>query len=232
MLFGPRPVVRRWSTNHRFAATKKLRSGISTRSFPRFVPPPPTARPSGHILFTMSCIIIGRTRAPLWPTCARYCGERETHREKFMRGRNEQPNRTKWTYLASPRINKQQQMTAYVRPFLRHRFHRSGSRSVKDSSLLAFPHSLPISVSLSRGTTSTGEATLLFRHPSAFLLVLTRSWTARGVPPGGCWILRGSFAPRSLPISEFVLLETFREMIFSFPFFSLLRFFSFFLFLI
>lgn len=49
-----------------------------------------------------------------------------------MRGRNEQPNRTKWTYLASPRINKQQQMTAYVRPFLRRRFHRSGSRSVKD----------------------------------------------------------------------------------------------------
>lgn len=79
----------------------------------------------------MPCIIIGQTRAIVGYVCV-IAGRRETHREKFMRGRNEQPNRTKWTYLASPRINKQQQMTAYVRPFLRHRFHRSGSRSVKD----------------------------------------------------------------------------------------------------
>lgn len=38
------------------------------------------------------------------------------HSDK-VRGRNEQPKRTKWTHLASPRINKQQQMTAHIRPF-------------------------------------------------------------------------------------------------------------------
>mgnify|MGYP004580615259 CR=1 FL=1 len=135
----------------------------------------------------MSCIIIERTRAPLWPTCARYCDERdrksdreeerkrrrETHREKFMRGRNEQPNRTKWTYLASPRINKQQQMTAYVRPFLRHRFHRSGSRSVKDPLLSVFTLSLSLSLSV---------PCLCFSFIS-YEAVFTTTSTASGVPP-------------------------------------------------
>lgn len=98
----------------------------------------------------MPCIIIGPTRAIVGYVCViagprenEKAKERETHREKFMRGRNEQPNRTKWTCLASPRINKQQQMTAYVRPFPRHRFHRSGSRSVKNP-LLTFSLSLSL----------------------------------------------------------------------------------------
>lgn len=141
----------------------------------------------------MPCIIIGQTRAIVGYVCV-IAGRRETHREKFMRGRNEQPNRTKWTYLASPRINKQQQMTAYVRPFLRHRFHRSGSRSVKDPFL-----SLSLSSSSSRTRVLHGPPSIS-RHPHSCLFILPRSWTARGDPPEGSRVLRGSFARRSLPI--------------------------------
>lgn len=138
-------------------------------------------------------------------TCARYCLENERERDaakKFMRGRNEQPNRTKWTYLASPRINKQQQMTAYVRPFLRRRFHRSGSRSVKD------PPSPPLSSRLASATLplSLSERTsfsVILAPSSRFL---PDSWTARGDPP--CGGLRGSFARRSLPIAGFVVTFT------------------------
>lgn len=145
-----------------------------------------------------------------------------------MRGRNEQPNRTKWTYLASPRINKQQQMTAYVRPFLRRRFHRSGSRSVKDppsppppppsppsrfrdftSVFLSLSYSLSFSLSLRTERERESRENLLFRHSSAFFSALTRSWTARGDPPcGGPRGPRGSFARPSLPIAGFVVTFT------------------------
>lgn len=60
----------------------------------------------------------------------RACADR-THSDG-ARGRNEQPKRTKWTHLASPRINKQQQMAAHVRPFFPSgRFRSAGSRSGK-----------------------------------------------------------------------------------------------------
>lgn len=206
----------------------EFRPGPSPASFLHHLPP-------GHRgIFYLRCPALSSGgRARHCGLRARVIAGREKHIERNLCV-GETSNRTAQSGRISPRlelINSNKWPPAYVRPFLRHRFHRSGSRSVKDSSLLAFPHSPSISVSLSRDATSTREATLLFRHPSAFLFVLTRSWTARGVPPGGCWILRGSFAPRSLPISEFVLLETFREMIFCFPFFLFLRFFflSFFL---
>lgn len=163
--FSARPAARRWSKESADrAAPKKL-------FVPEFRRDPRLSLASNHRgIFYLRCpgIIIERTRAIVAYVCV-ITGREKHIEEKFMRGRNEQPNRTKWTYLASPRINKQQQMTAYVRPFLRHRFHRSGSRSVKDSSYLPLRVSPRLYLAFPLASTRTG---IPFERASLFFPLL------------------------------------------------------------